>query len=160
MPLTAGFNHIAILTEDLDRLLRFYEGIFGVEVPAAWNVDEPGVRHAMIDIGHGAALHAFESDGNPWATGSLTMFERGHIDHLAINVADIDTFTEVRRRLVAAGASDGTITDFGMVWTLSFEDPDGLDAEVALWRDAPPIPFLQRGRYEYPLLGDVEPAPA
>ena len=57
-----------------------------------------------------------------------------------------------------AGASDGTITDFGMVWTVSFEDPDGLDAEIALWRDAPPIPFLDRGRYAYPDLGDAEPA--
>ncbi len=78
------------------------------------------------------------------------MFERGHLDHLAINVTDLEAFLELRHRLVERGASDDTITDFGMVWSVSFTDPDGLDAEVALWRDAPPIPFLERGQYAYP----------
>ena len=148
--LTAGFNHVALLTEDLGRLVRFYVDVFEVVIPDAWNVDEPGPRHAMIDIGGNAAMHAFEARGNPHAVGGSTMFERGHLDHLAINVPDRDAFLELRRRLVERGASDGTITDFGMVWSVSFEDPDGLDGEIALWRDAAPIPFLDRGRYVYP----------
>ena len=148
--LTAGFNHVALLTEDLDRLLRFYIDVFDVEAPDAWNVDEPGPRHVMIDMGGDAAVHAFEARGNPHAIASPTMFERGHLDHLAINVPDLDAFLELRRRLVERGASDGTITDFGMVWSVSFKDPDGLDAEIALWRDAPPIPYLDRGQYAYP----------
>lgn len=153
--LTAGFHHVALLTEDLDRLLRFYVDVFDVEVPEAWKVDEPGPRHAMIDIGGGAALHAFEARGNPHATASPTMFERGHLDHLAIDVVDLGAFLELRRRLVERGASDGTITDFGMVWSVSFADPDGLDAEIALWRDAPPVPFLERGQYAYPSTGEL-----
>ena len=154
--LTAGLNHVALVTEDLDRLLRFYVDVFEVEVPDAWNVVEPGPRHSMIDMHGGAALHAFEAKGNPHATASPTMFERGHLDHLAINVPGLDAFRELRRRLVERGASDGTITDFGMAWSVSFKDPDGLDAEIVLWRGAPPIPFLDRGQYAYPSTGADE----
>jgi catechol 2,3-dioxygenase-like lactoylglutathione lyase family enzyme len=150
--LTNGFNHIALITGDLDRLVRFYVDVFEAEVPAAWNVEEEGMRHAMLDIGNGAALHAFELPGNPHATAGTTIFARGHLDHLAINIADVDAFLELRRRLVEAGASDGMITDFGMVWSISFEDPDGLDAEIALWRDGAPIPFMERGQYAYPAI--------
>ncbi len=156
--LTAGLNHVALLTEDLDRLVHFYVNVFEAEVPDAWHVDEPGPRHALLDLGGAGALHAFEASGNPHATASRTMFERGHLDHLAINVPDLDAFLELRRRLVEAGASDGMITDFGMVWSVSFSDPDGLDAEIALWREAPPIPFLERGQYAYPSTGADEPA--
>lgn len=155
--LTAGFNHIALITNDLDRLLRFYVDIFEAAVPARWSIEEDGMRHAMLDLGNGAGLHAFELVGNPHATALPTIFERGHLDHLALNVADVETLLELRRRLVDVGASDGTITDFGIVWSVSFVDPDGLDAEIALWRDGAPRTFAARGQYVYPGTGPEEP---
>ncbi|WP_246647140.1 hypothetical protein [Rhizobium laguerreae] len=35
-----------------------------------------------------------------------------------------------------AGASDGTITDFGAVRLVTFKDPDGTEGEVARWTDS------------------------
>jgi catechol 2,3-dioxygenase-like lactoylglutathione lyase family enzyme len=32
MPVTQGFNHIATMTPDLDRLIKFYADAFGGEV--------------------------------------------------------------------------------------------------------------------------------
>ena len=32
MPVTIGFNHVATMTADLDRLIRFYAEAFGGEV--------------------------------------------------------------------------------------------------------------------------------
>jgi hypothetical protein len=46
--------------------------------------------------------------------GSSRIFGRGHVDHLAIDVAGGDQFELLRKRLVERGASDGLVTDFGM----------------------------------------------
>lgn len=139
----AGVNHVALLTEDLDRLISFYRRVFDADI--GFDMEEDGLRHAMIDLGNGAALHPFQVPDNPHGRGVATIFGRGHLDHVALNVADATTFEELRARLVAAEASDGTVTDFGMVRTVSFVDPDGADCEIALWcDDAPPRRFEDR----------------
>lgn len=45
---------------------------------------------------------------------------------------------------MAAGASDGLATDFGMHRVVMFRDPDGFEAEIALWTEGTPL------RYETP----------
>jgi hypothetical protein len=51
---------------------------------------------------------------------------------------------EVTRRLVARGASDGAVTDFGVLKSICFRDPDGLEVEVALWGTEPVRRFDER----------------
>lgn len=140
MPLTSGAHHVAVFTADLDRLRAFYESVFGAVT--LWDITEPGpgggpLRHALIDLGGGFALHPFQM---PSATGheagSMAMGRRGHIDHIALKVSDEAGLQILRGRLVEAGASSGTISDFGAVRLLTFEDPDGMEGEVALWTGA------------------------
>jgi catechol 2,3-dioxygenase-like lactoylglutathione lyase family enzyme len=153
MTATAGINHLAVVTEDLDRFVAFYVDVLGGELTTL--VEEHSERHgtqrhALVDLGRGAGLHAFEQPGNPNTHGTTAIFDRGHLDHFGINVADEETFERLRTRLVEAGASDGTITDFGMVRSVSFFDPDGTDAELALWGDGPMLAFDDRIRIPYP----------
>jgi catechol 2,3-dioxygenase-like lactoylglutathione lyase family enzyme len=61
------------------------------------------------------------------------MFERGRIDHFALHVADAQTFARLREDLLARGATDGTVTDFGVTRVLTFVDPDGHTVELAHW---------------------------
>lgn len=140
--LTSGINHVAIVTRDLDRLTSFYADVFGA--PVTMDTTEGDLRHAFVEIGPSTALHAFEMAASPHADGSPAMFERGHLDHLALDVATPEAFEELRRRLVAAGATDGTVTDFGSVRTVWFEDPDGMGCEIALWTDGAPLAFADR----------------
>jgi catechol 2,3-dioxygenase-like lactoylglutathione lyase family enzyme len=142
MSLTNGINHIALLTKDVDAFIGFYVEMFDAAV--IFDIDEDGLRHAAVDVGAGAALHAFALPDNPHATASDEIFNRGHLDHVAINVADENAFDEARRRLQAAGASDGTVTDFGVLKSISFRDPDGLEVEVALWGNEPVRRFDER----------------
>lgn len=122
MPLAAGCNHIAMHTQDLDRLIAFYEEVFDAEVTV--DMQESPIRHALVDLGGGFCLHPFQhADGSSHAAGSNAMFDRGHLDHLAIDVGDVETFQLLRTRLVDAGASDGTITDFGAVRCVWFRRP-------------------------------------
>ena len=54
MPLSAGCNHVTIVTKDLDRFVEFYTRIFEAEI----KVDEVqgDLRHVMIDVGGGFCL--------------------------------------------------------------------------------------------------------
>jgi catechol 2,3-dioxygenase-like lactoylglutathione lyase family enzyme len=128
--LVDGIHHLAILTADTDRLVRFYRAVFDAVVEDT-TVDGP-VRLTFLNIGPNTELNIFEIDGNHQADRQTPMFGRGRIDHLGVRAASIDTFTEIRRRLIEQGATDGFVTDFGPVLSLFFTDPDGLEAEVCV----------------------------
>ena len=135
MGLTAGCDHIALVTQDLDRFLDFYTKVFDAKVTL--DIAEDGERHAMVDLGGGFRLHPFEFvSPNPHDEGRDEFFNRGHLDHLAIRVADSESYEELRKRLVDAGASDGEIVDWGSVKTVWFVDPDGMGSEIAISADA------------------------
>jgi catechol 2,3-dioxygenase-like lactoylglutathione lyase family enzyme len=124
----SGFNHVAILTDDLDRLEGFYRDVFGVTDVFDMQFDD--VHHRLLRVGDQSVLHAFEMEAP--APGSV--FNRGRVDHLALNVADHDEFERLRQRLVGAGASTGEVTDFGALLSVGFKDPDGLDCELCWMR--------------------------
>ena len=48
-------------------------------------------------------------------------------------VTALNDSDEIRRRMMARGATDGFVTDFGHALSLFFRDPDGLEGEVLLW---------------------------
>jgi catechol 2,3-dioxygenase-like lactoylglutathione lyase family enzyme len=136
MPLLDGCNHIALVTNDVDRLIRFYTEVFDAEILD--DMTEGDLRHVLLDLGGGLVLHPFQlGQHNPSGTGSAEMFQRGHIDHFGMNVADVDTFELLRTRLVEAGVSDGTVHDFGVTRNVWFSDPDGMGCEIVIWGNAP-----------------------
>jgi catechol 2,3-dioxygenase-like lactoylglutathione lyase family enzyme len=92
----------------------------------------------------------FEQPDSRHAVGDDAVFDRGHLDHLALLVADAAVFEDLRGRLVGAGASDGTVVDFGVVRQVGFRDPDGHTLELALAvTGAPPRTFARRGVEPY-----------
>jgi catechol 2,3-dioxygenase-like lactoylglutathione lyase family enzyme len=130
----SGINHITFLTDDLDRLVLFYDDVFGarkvVELPVP-EPEGPG-RHALIAVGGSAALHVFELEKQR-APEPAPMFSRGRIDHFALHVADTEAFDRLRSVLIERGVTDGRVTDFGVTRVLSFQDPDGHVVELADW---------------------------
>jgi hypothetical protein len=64
------------------------------------------------------------------------MFTRGHLDHIALLAPSLAAFTHIRQRLMARGASAGTVENLGAMHALWFEDPDGMKGEVCLIIDA------------------------
>lgn len=129
--LTSGFDHVALLTADTDRLHDFYRTVFDAEVVRDDTLPGGG-RLSFVRVGAAAELNVFELPGNEEPLRRSPMFARGRIDHLGLRASGGDSFREIRRRLVAAGASDGFVTDFGPVLSVFFVDPDGLEAEVCV----------------------------
>ena len=128
-----GVNHIAWLSTDVERLGRFYAEVFDAEVgPTRPHGQEPGETMTVIRIGPHTELNVFVIAGNPEADRQTPMWGRGRIDHVGLQAASPEAFSTIRERLMAAGASDGTVNDFGAVHSMFFRDPDGLEGEVLL----------------------------
>jgi catechol 2,3-dioxygenase-like lactoylglutathione lyase family enzyme len=132
--LVDGFNHVAILTNDTERLHAFYKEVFDATVPRDGPEvpDGSDVRLSIIHVGPSSELNVFQITGNTEADRQTPMFGRGRIDHLALQAGSIDAFETVRDRLMARGASDGFVTDFGPILSVFFRDPDGLECEVCV----------------------------
>jgi len=126
-----GMNHVAILTNDTDRLHAFYRDVFDATVSHDMSEAE-GVRLSFVDVGPHTELNVFEVNGNSEAARQTPMFGRGRIDHLALQAASLEAFDTIRARLIERGATDGFVTDFGPILSLFFRDPDGLEAEVCV----------------------------
>jgi catechol 2,3-dioxygenase-like lactoylglutathione lyase family enzyme len=138
MTLLDGVNHIAVLTKDMDRFIRFYQQVFDARVLA----DNPrhggkeGERMVIMSLGGPSDFNVFQVPGNSQAEVQTPMFGRGRIDHFGLNASSRETLEEIRQRLIRVGASDGTVTDFGKQLSVFFRDPDGLEAEVVWLKDA------------------------
>jgi catechol 2,3-dioxygenase-like lactoylglutathione lyase family enzyme len=128
--LLGGLNHVAVLTGDTDRFTEFYGAVF--DAPAELVQAQDGFKLTMVKVGPTAELNVFELEGNTESQRQVPMFGRGRLDHLALEAASLEAFDEIRDRLLARGATDGFVTDFGPILSLFFRDPDGLEAEVCV----------------------------
>ena len=135
MQLLNDIHHLTFITADMDRLISFYERVF--EARVTLDLEEEGLRHAFIEVGPHTVLHVFRVPGVE-PPGRQPFFERGRLDHFALNAASEDAFRELRRRILAEGASDSVVTDMGSMLLFSFLDPDEGRHEV-VWKK-PDVP--------------------
>ena len=128
--LVNGFNHVAVLTNDTARFTEFYEGVFGARAEVI--EQQPGFQLTLVWVGTNASFNVFQMDGNTESDRQVPMFGRGRLDHMALEAESLEAFEEIRNRLIARGATDGFVTDFGPDLSVFFRDPDGLEAEVCV----------------------------
>jgi catechol 2,3-dioxygenase-like lactoylglutathione lyase family enzyme len=135
MKLVDGISHVATVTDDLDRMVAFYQRVFDAEVGEV--MEEDGLRHQLIFVGARAALHPFEVAGKE-PEQRFEMFDRGRLDHFGVTASSAEALVEIRDRLLAendgAGATDAEVRDFGALYSLHFVDPDGVHLEVNLFK--------------------------
>jgi catechol 2,3-dioxygenase-like lactoylglutathione lyase family enzyme len=135
MPITTGFNHVATLTSDMERLVAFYRDVFGAEVTFEMDATPDHPRMTILDLGAGTALNVFEAAAAEIIGERRKQGARGAIDHYGLNVDSLATLEQVKERLLAAGADIGEIQRLGSEWSLFFRDPDGMELEVCCKAD-------------------------
>lgn len=135
MPFTTGFNHVATLTPDLDRLVRFYGDAFGAIATFEMQATPDHPRMIILDLGGGAALNCFEVPPEEIIGDRTRQGGRGSIDHYALAVESLAVLEATRDRLLAAGADVGAIQRLGSEWSLFFRDIDGMELEVCCHAD-------------------------
>jgi catechol 2,3-dioxygenase-like lactoylglutathione lyase family enzyme len=118
-----GLHHVALLSADVERTVRFYQGVLGFPLTDLFeNRDSPGSNHFFFDIGHGNLLAFFDFpdlDLGPYAE------VLGGLHHVAISMTP-EEWNRARARMEEAGVSyqleSGT--------SVYFRDPDGARLEL------------------------------
>ena len=152
-----GVNHIAMVSSDMARTVRFYRDVLGM--PLVKTLDLPGGmgQHFFFDIGNNDCLaffwfpHAGASQpgvSNPAALPGVGDIVSAHasMNHLAFDVP-LDRFEEYRQKLIDAGVAVSAVLDHDdspdqvaqvfhpgvFVRSFYFFDPDGIMLEFASW---------------------------
>ena len=120
---TEGLDHVALTVSDLERSVRFYREVIGLES----RYDELHVPMFMLAGGNGLAL--FPADFLPGDGGSGEPEIR--VAHVAFRVSR-EEFDRARAELPSAGI-EPRFEDHGNVHSLYFTDPDGHKLELATY---------------------------
>lgn len=118
-----GVHHLALLSSDVERTIRFYQDVLGFPLTELFeNRDAPGSTHFFFDIGNGNLLAFFDFptlDLGPYAE------VLGSMHHLAISVSP-DKHAELRKQL----ADHDVPIDFDFKTSIYFRGPDGERLEL------------------------------
>ncbi|GAB2458556.1 VOC family protein [Xylanimonas ulmi] len=152
-----GFNHVALVSSDMQRTVDFYSGVLGMPLIKTLDLPDGMGQHFFFDAGNGDSLAFFwfpqAPDGVPGlsAPRSQPGFGEwtsavGSLNHIAFDVPP-EKFAEYRAKLKAAGVRVGplinhdespsqiatTMHDGVYVRSFYFQDPDGVLLEFACW---------------------------
>ena len=129
-------NHAVLFVSDLETSIRFYRGLFSMEVIAR----EPRARAAFLRLPRSGNHH----DLGLFGVGASEPRRRGEVGlyHLAWQVDTIDELANARADLITAGAYGGE-SSHGATKSLYGADPDGNEFEI-MWM----LPREEWGDYE------------
>ncbi|WP_406176868.1 VOC family protein [Streptomyces sp. NBC_00996] len=118
-----GVHHVALLSSDVERTVRFYQDVLGFPLTEMIeNRDYKGSTHFFFDLGNGNLLAFFDFPGLDLGPYAEVL---GGLHHLAISV-DPMTWQRLRERLDAAGVE--YVQEGGT--SMYFRDPDGARVEL------------------------------
>ncbi len=127
-----GINHLAMVTGDMDRTIRFYRDLLGLRLVAG--LGKPGYRHYFFELSPSDLLAFFEWDGaKPVPEKDHGVPVKGPVcfDHIAFGVEDEDDLWELRDKLEAAGFWVSEPIDHGFIHSIYSFDPNGIPIEFS-----------------------------
>jgi len=131
-------NHAVLFVSDLERSVRFYTGVFALEVV----VREPRANAAFLRLPrsgnhHDLGLFGVGVDHGPKRRSAIGLY------HLAWQLDTIDELAAARQTLLDAGAYTGE-SSHGATKSVYGADPDGNEFEL-MWM----LPRSDWGVYEH-----------
>jgi catechol 2,3-dioxygenase-like lactoylglutathione lyase family enzyme len=134
-PRWRGVNHLALITNDMDKTVRFYHGVLGARLVA--HLGNRSFRHYFFEVGPEQTVAFFEYKGSPvhaFAKPAGLPDPRAiQFDHLSLNLADERALEELQARLKENGCDVTDIVDHGFVRSIYFTDPNGIALEASWW---------------------------
>lgn len=147
-----GINHLALVTGDMDKTIRFWRDLLGMRLVAG--IGKPGYRQYFFALSESSLIAFYE-----WAGAEpVTEKEAGHaitgpivFDHLCMEVESEDDLWNVKERLEAADIWVSEVIDHGFIHSVFTFDPNGIALELS-W--AVPDVDLRR----HPVMIDTTPS--
>ncbi len=129
--LLKGINHLAFITDDMEKTIRFYRDLLGMELVAG--IGHDGYRHYFFRAGN-TQVAFFEYEGaRPMERkfhGAPTHEPLG-FDHVAFSVESCDDLFRLKDKLGAAGFEVTGAVDHGTLWSIYFFDPNNIPLEAS-----------------------------
>ena len=126
-----GINHLAFITDDMEKTIRFYRDLLEMELNAG--VGHGGYRHYFFKFGE-AQVAFFEYAGaSPMERkfhGSPTTKPLG-FDHVSFTVGSWEELFHFKDKLDAAGVEVTGAVDHGTIWSIYFFDPNNIPLELS-----------------------------
>ncbi len=153
-----GIADVALVTNDMEKTVRFYRDVLGMSVAVTYARDINGqrIRHYFFKLGPASCLSFFE-----WPSVELLPRKDAGVpaagrqfDHVTLGVDSEETLMDLQKRARKAGVQASDIVDHGFARAIYFEDPNGISLGFALWTvdletqsafyDTEPVPALQQ----------------
>ena len=127
-----GLNHLAFITYDMTKTVRFYRDLLGMTLISG--IGHDGFRHYFFQMGTGQ-IAFFEYDiAKPMARekfhGTPTDKPVG-FDHVALTVDSKEDLFALKDRLEVAGIQVTGAVDHGTIWSIYFFDPNNIPLEAS-----------------------------
>ncbi len=131
MSMLKGINHLAFITDDMVKTIRFYRDLLGMELTAG--IGHDGYRHYFFKFGDNH-IAFFEYEGaRPMVRkfhGVMTEKPLG-FDHVSLTVDSKADLFALKDRLEAAGVELTGAIDHGTIWSIYFFDPNNIPLEIS-----------------------------
>jgi len=128
-----GIHHLALVTGSLDRTIRFWRDLVGLQLRC--RIGAPGYRQYFFAAGDRTLLAFFEWSGaEPVPEKDHGVPQRGPIafDHVALEVERDEDLFSLRDRCAAAGIWVSEVMDQGFVRSIYTFDPNGVPVEFSV----------------------------
>ncbi len=130
--LIQGINHLAFITNDMPKTIRFYRDLLGLELTAG--IGHGGFRHYFFQMGNGQVAF-FEYDiAQPMTKGKFhgtPTAEPVGFDHVAFTVKSKEDLFALKDKLEAAGVKVHGAVDHGTTWSIYFFDHNNIPLEAS-----------------------------
>ena len=127
-----GVNHLAMVTGDMDKTIRFWRDLLGMRLVAG--LGRPGYRHYFFQISDQDLIAFFEWPG----VRPVSNKEHGRpvtgpfiFDHVSFGVETEDDLWDLKDRLEAAGFPVSDAIDHGFIHSIYAHDPNGIPIEFS-----------------------------
>ena len=81
-------DHVGVAVRDMEEALAFFHGIFGLRRPEVTDMEDQGVRAALVEIGQ-TRLELLQPLGADTPVGRFLERRGEGLHHLAFNVKDV-----------------------------------------------------------------------
>ena len=128
-----GINHLAMVTGDMDKTVRFWRDLLGMRLVAG--LGKPGYRHYFFEISEQDLLAFFEwPNVEPVADKDHGYPVAGPVifDHISFGVESEDDLYQLKDKLAAAGFWVSEAIDHGFIHSIYSFDPNGIPIEFSL----------------------------
>ena len=130
----SGINHLAMITGDMDKTVRFYRDVLGCKLVATIGTDR--FKHYFFLIGKNNTIAFFEwpgvEPGVPEKPAGMPAPGR-QFDHLSFNVESYDDLLNLQQRLRERGVDVTRVVDHQFIHSIYFDDPNGISLEASVW---------------------------